>query len=304
MSDLNRIRQQAAEWVVALQEVGSDERARLQAECEIWQAEDPRRRQVLEQIQQMWQAPEPALERRRKRRRQLTGLGSLLLLAWSGTQLPWAYWGADYRTAAGEIRAVPLPDGSQVVLNSNSAIDLDYTEGARTVKLVRGELLATVAKGRDAPFQVETRDISATALGTQYTVKLADTYSRVAVQESTVVVTSHNGGGALRLTSGQQADLNRGGLITQSTAPTHRPDWANGQLVFNSTPLPQVIERLGHHRAGILALDEALGASQPPPHFTGVLPADDSDAALALLSDALDLEVKHFTPWYVILSQK
>lgn len=304
MSDLNHIRQQAAAWVVALQEAGADERARLQAECEIWQAEDPRRRQVLEQIQRMWQAPEPALERRRKRRRQLTGLGSLLLLAWFGTQLPWAYWGADYRTAAGEIRAVPLPDGSQVVLNSNSAIDLDYTERARTVKLVRGELLATVAKGPDAPFQVETRDISATALGTQYTVKLADTYSRVAVQESTVAVTPHNGGDTLRLTSGQQADLNRGGLITQSTAPTHRPDWANGQLVFNNTPLPRVIERLRHHRTGMLVLDETLAASQRPPHFTGVLPADDSDAALALLSDALNLKVKRFTPWYVILSQK
>ncbi|AFT68623.1 Anti-FecI sigma factor, FecR [Alloalcanivorax dieselolei B5] len=304
MSDLNHIRQQAAEWVVALQEAGADERARLQAECEIWQAEDPRRRQVLEQIQQMWQAPEPALERRRKRRRQLTGLGSLLLLAWFGTQLPWAYWGADYRTAAGEIRVLPLPDGSQVVLNSYSAIDLDYTEGARTVKLVRGELLATVAKGPDAPFKVETRDISATALGTQYTVKLAGSYSRVAVQESTVAVTPHNGGDTLRLTSGQQADLNRGGLITQSTAPTHRPDWANGQLVFNNTPLPQVIERLGRHRAGMLVLDETLAASQRPPHFTGVLPADDSDAALALLSDVLNLKVKHFTPWYVTLSQK
>ncbi|HBL86790.1 MAG TPA: hypothetical protein DD399_07550, partial [Alcanivorax sp.] len=51
VSELNRIRQQAAEWVVALQTAGADERPHLQAECDTWQAKDPRRRQVLEQIQ-------------------------------------------------------------------------------------------------------------------------------------------------------------------------------------------------------------------------------------------------------------
>ena len=60
MSELNRIRQQAAEWVVALQTAGADEHDRLRAECDTWQAKDPRRRQVLEQIQRMWQATEPA----------------------------------------------------------------------------------------------------------------------------------------------------------------------------------------------------------------------------------------------------
>lgn len=34
MSELNRIRQQAAEWVVALRTASGDERARLQAECD------------------------------------------------------------------------------------------------------------------------------------------------------------------------------------------------------------------------------------------------------------------------------
>lgn len=298
MSELNRIRQQAAEWVVALQTAGADEHARLQTECDTWQAKDPRRRQVLEQIQRMWRATDATAERRRRRRRQATGLGAVLLLVLAGAQLPWAYWGADYRTAAGEIRTLTLPDGSQVVLNSGSAIDLDYSDATRTVKLVRGELLATVAKAPDRPFQVITRDLTATALGTQYSVRLDDGFTRVAVQESTVAVTPRDGGDGLKLTAGQQADLNRHGVLARAPTPRQRPDWADGRLAFSKAPLTEVVERLARHRPGLLTLDDALAAPDAP-RFTGVLPANDSDAALALLADTLNLEVRYLTPWYV-----
>jgi len=297
VSELNRIRQQAAEWVVALQTAGADERPHLQAECDTWQAKDPRRRQVLEQIQRMWQATEPAQARRRQRRRQLTGLGAVLLLVLAGAQLPWAYWGADYRTAAGEIRTLTLPDGSQVVLNSGSAIDLDYSDATRTVELVRGELLATVAKAPERPFQVVTRDLTATALGTEYSVRLDDGFTRVAVQESRVSVTPRDGGDGLALSAGQQADLNRDGVLARDAAPRQRPDWADGRLAFSNASLTDVVDRLARHRPGLLTLDDALANS--PRRFTGVLPANDSDAALALLADTLNLEVRYLTPWYV-----
>ncbi|MEQ8261196.1 MAG: FecR domain-containing protein [Alcanivorax sp.] len=297
MSELNRIRQQAAEWVVALQTAGADERPRLQAECDTWQAKDPRRRQVLEQIERMWQATEPAQARRRQHRRRLTGLGAVLLAALLGTQLPWAYWTADHRTAAGEIRSLTLPDGSRVVLNSGSAIDLDYSDATRTVELVRGELLATVAKAPDRPFQVVTRDLTATALGTQYSVRLEHGFTRVAVQESTVAVTPRHGGDGLELRAGQQADLNRDGVLARNATASQRPDWVDGRLAFSNAPLTDVVERLARHRPGLLTLDDAL--AQSPRRFTGVLPANNSDAALALLADTLDLEVRYLTPWYV-----
>jgi|TARA_R110000851_G_scaffold320531_1_gene485460 transmembrane sensor len=297
VSELNRIRQQAAEWVVALQTAGADEHDRLRAECDTWQAKDPRRRQVLEQIQRMWQATEPAQARRRQRRRRLTGLGAALLLVLAGAQLPWAYWGTDYRTAAGEIRTLTLPDGSQLVLNSGSAIDLEYGDATRTVELVRGELLATVAKAPDRPFQVVTRDLTATALGTEYSVRLDDGFTRVAVQESRVSVTPRHSDKQLELSAGQQADLNRDGVLARDATPSQRPDWADGRLAFSNAPLTEVVERLARHRPGLLTLDDALANS--PRRFTGVLPADDSDAALTLLADTLNLEVRYLTPWYV-----
>ena len=249
----------------------------------------------------LWQATEPAQARRRRRRR-LTGLGAALLLVLAGAQLPWAYWGTDYRTAAGEIRTLTLPDGSQLVLNSGSAIDLEYGDATRTVELVRGELLATVAKAPDRPFQVVTRDLTATALGTEYSVRLDDGFTRVAVQESTVSVTPATATTA-ELSAGQQADLNRHGVLARAPTPRQRPDWADGRLAFSKAPLTEVVERLARHRPGLLTLDDALTAPDAP-RFTGVLPANDSDAALALLADTLNLEVRYLTPWYVTVRRR
>jgi transmembrane sensor len=184
-----------------------------------------------------------------------------------------------------------------VVLNSGSAIDLEFGDATRTVELVRGELLATVAKAPDRPFQVVTRDLTATALGTEYSVRLEDGFTRVAVQESRVAVTPRHSDKQLELSAGQQADLNRDGVLARDATPSQRPDWADGRLAFSNAPLTDVIERLARHRPGLLTLDDALANS--PRRFTGVLPADDSDAALALLADTLNLEVRNLTPWYV-----
>ncbi len=189
-----------------------------------------------------------------------------------------------------------------MVLNSGSAIDLDYSDAHRTVKLIRGELLATVAKAPDRPFQVTTRDLTATALGTEYSVRLEDGFTRVAVQESRVAVTPRDGGNSLELSAGQQADLNRDGVIARNATPSQRPDWADGRLAFSNAPLTDVVERLARHRPGLLTLDDALANSSR--RFTGVLPANDSDAALALLADTLNLEVRYLTPWYVTVRRR
>src|SRR3546814_15209448 len=60
-----------------------------------------------------------------------------------------------HATATGEILRVPLRDGSAVTLNSNSEIAVDFDEGIRHVRLLRGEALFDVAKDSRRPFVVE-----------------------------------------------------------------------------------------------------------------------------------------------------
>ena len=76
---------------------------------------------------------------------------------------------ADAATGVGEHRLVALADGSTVLLNTDSAIAIDY--GAqRKIRLLRGEAAFTVAPDPARPFRVETSGGSAVALGTRFIV--------------------------------------------------------------------------------------------------------------------------------------
>jgi len=296
--DLASIREQAAAWVLRLEEAGPEAREPVESECEAWQSADPRRRQVLGQMRQMWSAVAPA----RRRRRRAAGLGLVLLLAGAmGTQLPWNLWTADYRTAAGEIRDITLPDGSRVVLNSDSAMDLDYGNERRRVRLERGELLVTVEKdpaGR--AFDVTTEHGAAAALGTRYGVRLDEGYTAVTVHESRVRLLPREAAErGVTLGGGQRAHLTPEAVTAVASGKPRTPDWAQRRLVFNDTPLDEVVERLAQYRPGWLMLDGELAGRDL--RFTGVVPAEDSAAALAVLAGALSLEVRSVTPYMVWL---
>jgi len=293
--DLARIREQAADWIVRLEDAEAGQRERLQAQCEAWQAVDPRRRQVLAQMQQMWSAVTPAPARRRR----AAGLAVFLLLAGTlATQLPWESWTADYRTTAGEIREITLPDGSAALLDSNSAIDVDYGAGRRSVRLARGQLVVTVRPDPgERPFHVLTGHGSAVALGTRYSVRLEAQHAVVTVHESRVRLVPRTGGSAKVLKAGERAVLEPDGVGHVEPAKRTLPDWTDRRLVFNDAPLSAVVERLARYRPGWLRLDDELSGRDL--HFTGVLPADDSDTALAVLADALPLQIRRLTPYLV-----
>ena len=54
---------------------------------------------------------------------------------------------ADYRTATGEIKPIVLSDGTQLVLNTASAVDVHYDDRQRLIRLHAGEI--SLVTGRD-----------------------------------------------------------------------------------------------------------------------------------------------------------
>ncbi|WP_239796218.1 FecR domain-containing protein [Candidatus Nitrotoga arctica] len=114
-------------------------------------------------------------------RRRLIKALTVLLMA-SGTGLivrqttPWREWTADYRTGTGEQRKLTLVDGTIIVLNTTSAIDVDYSDTIRLIQLRTGEMFITTAQDRPAatlmrPFVVETAEGTVHALGTRFVVR-------------------------------------------------------------------------------------------------------------------------------------
>jgi transmembrane sensor len=70
------------------------------------------------------------------------------------------------------MREIVLSDGSVVSLNTNSEIAVRFTNEARNIDLLRGEVLFDVAKNRHLPFVVSAGDTRVRAVGTSFTVSL------------------------------------------------------------------------------------------------------------------------------------
>lgn len=332
--DIALLREQAALWVVRLQEAAdaaqgeggaslgdsAENVAHREAECEAWCAVDPRRRALLRQLQSLWQAaapggegpaadaaPAPAVPSAARRRASIAAglLCAAVLLGLSWTlaveRVPLlAVWRADERSAVGEIRHVTLPDGSRLVLNSGSAVDLDFGPDRRRVHLLAGEVMAEVVPDARRPFSVQGRDGEATARGTRYLVRQRAVDTSVTVLEHSVTVAvrspSPDAQAQALVAAGQSVRLNASGAGDVHDAPVGEGAWAEGRLVFVDAPLPQVMAELARYRPGIV---------RPPAgdlarlRFTGVLPARETEQALAQLERALPLRVRRATDYLV-----
>lgn len=298
MSEMNTIREQAAEWLIYLDAGGPGDLNRNPGFRE-WLEQDPRHPRVFQQMQQLWSGASPAPSPSRLGRAFGT-VGVCLLLAVCGVQLPWQTWRADYRSDVGEVVSYQLADGSRLTLNTNSAVNVDFEQGRRHIELIRGEVLADVESDPERPFVVATSNVSAEALGTLYSVQHHDDHSRVTVYESRVRVTRPGTNESLQLSAGQWARVGADIQSGTGTLPA-TPDWSRHQLIFNGASLKSVVERLGHYHSGVLMLSDALASGSR--RFTGALPTDDSEAALALLAASLKIDIGGLPPYVVYLDE-
>jgi transmembrane sensor len=79
-----------------------------------------------------------------------------------------------YASELGEVRQIPLEDGSRITLNTNSAVKVEYRKESRLVVLQRGEAYFEVAKNSERPFIVVGSSAQARAVGTAYSVRLGE----------------------------------------------------------------------------------------------------------------------------------
>lgn len=95
-----------------------------------------------------------------------------------------------YATAVGQLTTTTLPDGSRILLNTNSQIRVDYGDQHRQVHLLQGEALFTVAKDVDRPFRVYAGSGLIQAVGTAFSVYLKGADVEVMVTEGRVALAS------------------------------------------------------------------------------------------------------------------
>ena len=99
----------------------------------------------------------------------------------------WQAAAHTYTTELGEIRLVPLPDGSSMTLNTSTTARVNFGDTERRIELLEGEALFDVVHDGSRPFLVNAASTEIRALGTSFTVRhLPDRPIEIVVRQGIV----------------------------------------------------------------------------------------------------------------------
>ncbi len=146
---------------------------------------------------------------------------------------------------------VELPDGTQVCLGSKTVFyyENDYGKRQRTVYL-EGEAYFVVAKQKDKPFIVKTKEQNIEALGTKFNVTAyaSDSLLTTTLLEGVVRLTTDNISHQTVLRPNQQFIYNRNTHLTdiKKVDAKQFTAWTTGYYYFPEQSLEAMLYRLSH----------------------------------------------------------
>lgn len=233
------------------------------------------------------------------RRRLLQVLGTGLIVGSMGWRSQDAVrrWAADYSTAVGERRTLTLADGTRLQLNTNSAVDVVFTDSQRLIKLVQGEIYIETGADEGSPggrrsFWVQTRQARLQALGTAFAVRQEDASTQLAVEHSKVAI--HLPAQQQVVAAGEQYSINAEGWRKLSTGEMDASAWTRGQLVARSMPMQTLVAELArYHRGWLVCAPQVAGLK-----VSGVFQLGDIDRALDALETSMPVRIERVTRFW------
>lgn len=308
---------QAAHWYARLH---GDADPSLHADWQHWHAQHDSHRRAWQYVERIGSRFAPLQDERdsaqaalsgarqlkRSRRQLLLGLtmlggGALLArIGWSPARESLLAWRADQRTSVGEIRALTLADGTQLWLNSDSAVDIAYQAQRRVLRLIRGEVLIETARD-PRPFFVATAEGRLQALGTRFSVQQQATQTRLNVFDGQVAIRlSDSDNVAAIVPAGRQRLFYRSGLQAETAASTGRQSWQRGILQADERPLGEVITELARHHHGHVGVAPEVAGLQ----VMGTFPLNDLQQSLNMLQSVLPISIERPLPWWISIEAR
>ena len=205
-------------------------------------------------------------------------------------------------TARAQRLSMRLPDSTLVILAPESRLEIAaaYGRAERRVRL-EGEAAFEVRHDARRPFAVETDRGVARDLGTRFLIRsyAADSATEVVVVEGLVAVGRTSDADSLVVSPGELARIGADGQldVTRGVAVDDYLGWTEGRLVFEDTPLREVIARLTRwYDIDVRLADPALGSRRVTASFR----AESPDDVLRLISALTGLEIQHSRDGYTL----
>jgi len=312
--ELRAIRAQAAVWVTDLH--GPERSPELEAGVRRWLAEDPRHAQAFELATEAWQRsgnlpahlqePRPAmplaalLRMRQSSRATRVGLAGAAALAMVLAAAFYLLKDPSLSTGYAEQKTVELSDGTEVTLNANSRVSVDYTDRVRQVTLDSGEALFNVTKHQTRPFVVIIGRRKVIALGTSFEVRREDTAEHsftVTLIEGRVAIEPLAAPDLLPVEPLDAILLNPGQRLrfaanspdsVDSPAIDKVTAWRHGQLIFEDTSIREAAKEFNRYGKRRLTIDASVSEKL---RVGGVFRIGDPDSFAHAMANAYRLRV-------------
>jgi transmembrane sensor len=171
-----------------------------------------------------------------------------------------------YGTAVGETRELPLPDGSLVAINTESAIEVAIHPTVREVTLTRGEAWFKVAHDKTRPFVVSAGRIRVRALGTAFSVRRHDDGAEVQVTEGVIETwTIGEEDRRMQVPAGSKvyvAEYEAPRPIQASAEIERSLAWREGQIVLEGETLDDAVAQFNRYNTRKLVISDPDLASE------------------------------------------
>jgi transmembrane sensor len=267
---------------------------------EAWQALDQQLNRNLAPLARQHGARQALSNAGRQRRTLLRGALGLGTLALGGHLLTRAggplheRWGADLRTATAERRHFALRDGSDLLLNAQSAADLHYSTSQRRVQLLHGDVLAQVQADTTRTFVLQCPWAEVWLDSGRCLLSLQSHSAQVWALEGELELRSEASRQRLKAGQGRSFDTLNNGWQPLPAAYIDQRAWVSGLLEVHDQPLSAVIDALRPYHHGLLQVSSRAARLR----ISGVFTLDNSQQALAALKDVLPLRIDQYLGWW------
>ncbi|EQB12541.1 FecR family protein [Novosphingobium lindaniclasticum] len=141
-------------------------------------------------------------------------------------------------------RHVSLPDGSKLILDRGSRVQISYDNKQRRLRLLVGRARFSVAHDRARPFIVEAGAGRVIAHGTLFDVELTQSAVRIALLQGAVEVRDASGGNGrkrLDLRAGQRTAIEGGSVVKPTSIAAADTQWPNDMLVLYGVEIGEAV---------------------------------------------------------------
>lgn len=219
-----------------------------------------------------------------------------------------------HRTVVGTQKTVTLSDGSDLLLNTDSRVEVSFTRNSRSVILEQGEVHFTVAADKSRPFSVYVDNRVVRAVGTAFVVHRRERDIEVTVTEGDVELfdrlaeaehepVSITQPEVISLTAGENAvigDTVKDVTVVPEPEMNRKLAWRQGLLAFGGEPLAEVVAEVSRYTdLEIIISDPVLEELR----FGGFLKVGNVDTLFNALEQSFGVRVERHGGSKVYLSR-